>query len=102
MPELHKYVCMYVEDHFGHERGFLNNAMATVYETGKNQYIPLHADKAHSFEATGKIENKAPIYNCVDTGLCNSLTSPNCIGIGGLLSLRVGLLCDVMKATSAW
>ena len=75
MPELHKYVCMYVEDHFGHERGFLNNAMATVYETGKNQYIPLHADKAHSFEATGKIENKAPIYNCVDTGLCNSLTS---------------------------
>ena len=63
MPAVVQRLAERLEDHFGHERGFLNNAMATVYETGKNQYIPLHADKAHSFEATGKIENKAPIYN---------------------------------------
>ena len=63
MPELVQRLAQRLEDHFGHERGFLNNAMATVYETGKEQYIPLHQDKAHSREATGKVEDKAPIYN---------------------------------------
>jgi hypothetical protein len=52
-----------VEDSFGHPRGIVNNAMATVYGTGREQFIPLHSDRAHSKEADGRVENFAPIYN---------------------------------------
>jgi alkylated DNA repair dioxygenase AlkB len=63
MPELVKQLARKIEFVFGHPRGYINHAMATVYETGSSQYIPLHQDKAHSKEATGRVEDAAPIYN---------------------------------------
>jgi alkylated DNA repair dioxygenase AlkB len=63
MPELVTTLARKIEFHGGHPRGYLNNAMATVYESGDKQYIPLHQDRSHSKEATGKIEDTSPIYN---------------------------------------
>ena len=61
-PLLHE-IANFLEERFGHERGFLNIAMATYYWNGKVQYIPPHQDKAVSKETAGKVEDFAPIYN---------------------------------------
>ena len=52
-----------LEDRFGHERGFLNIAMATYYWNGADHHIPPHNDKSVSKESKGKVEDFAPIYN---------------------------------------
>ena len=61
-PILHE-AAIFLEDHFGHERGFLNLAMATYYWGGKVEYIPPHQDKSVSKESKGREEDFAPIYN---------------------------------------
>ena len=61
-PILHE-AANFLEDHFGHERGFLNLAMATYYWGGKVEYIPPHQDKSVSKESKGREEDFAPIYN---------------------------------------
>ena len=61
-PILHE-VANVLEERFSHPKGFLNTQLATFYFDGTNHYLKNHQDKAHSCESTGKIENKAPIYN---------------------------------------
>ena len=61
-PILHE-VANLLEERFGHERGFLNIAMATYYWNGTEHHIVPHQDKAVSKESKGKVEHCAPIYN---------------------------------------
>jgi alkylated DNA repair dioxygenase AlkB len=63
MPELVEQLAEKIEFVFGHPQGYLNNAIATVYESGDKQYIPLHQDRAPSMRATGKVEDAAPVYS---------------------------------------
>ena len=51
-----------IEEAFGHQPGYLNQALATFYWNGLEQYIPQHQDKAVD-KMSGKIESNSNIYN---------------------------------------
>ena len=51
-----------IEEAFGHQPGYLNQALATFYWNGLEQHIPQHQDKAVD-KLSGKIESNSNIYN---------------------------------------
>ena len=51
-----------IEEAFGHQPGYLNQALATFYWNGLEQHIPQHQDKAVD-KMSGKIESNNNIYN---------------------------------------
>ena len=51
-----------IEEAFGHQPGYLNQALATFYWNRRDQHIPQHQDKAVD-KMSGKIESNSNIYN---------------------------------------
>eukprot|EP00959_Pyramimonas_sp_CCMP1952_P409365 8579180-Pyramimonas_sp.AAC.1 len=88
-PRLVQDFARWLEKHFGHPQGFLNNQMATYYYDGKHQYLKNHQDKAHSCESTGQIESAAPIYNL-------SLGAPRNFVIADVKSLGKSKRADML------